>query len=103
MIDFEKIYEGWKNHLFPSSYLKEIIKKVSKERMFICAECEHNSKLHKSIRPDEHCIICGCTLIAKTKCLSSDCADSPPRWKALITEEEEEIITENTNEETSFH
>ena len=98
MIDFEKIYEGWRNHLFPPAYLKEIIKKVSDERLLICSTCEHNSKFHKTFRPDEHCTICECTLIAKTKCLSSEFPDEPPRWEAVVSEEEEEIMTGDEEE-----
>jgi hypothetical protein len=91
----KQIYEGWKNNLFPSSQLKEIIKEVSKERMSICDNCEFNSKFHKTIRPDVHCIDCGCTLSAKTKCLSCDCPLENPKWKAVVTEQQEEEMMQN--------
>ena len=99
MINFEQIIEGWKNHLFPSSYMKEIIKKVSEERMAICEQCEFHSKFHKTYRPDEHCIDCGCTLLAKTKCLSCECPLDEPKWEAVVTEEEEELINNESNGE----
>lgn len=89
------IYEGWKNHLFPPSRLKEIIKKVSRQRRAICDGCEYNSKFHKTMRPDIHCIYCGCTLSAKTKCLSCDCPLPSPKWKAVVTEEQEDEMNEN--------
>lgn len=93
-----EIYEGWKNHIAPSSYLKKIIEDTSKERMEICNDCEHNSKFHRSIRPDVHCRKCGCTLIAKTKCLSCKCALKSPKWKAVVTKKELREM-EATNEE----
>jgi hypothetical protein len=101
MIDFSKIYEGWRNHLLPPSYLKEAIKKVSQERMDICEHCYYHSKFHPSFRPDAHCTECSCTLSAKTKCLSCSCPLSPPKWEAVVTEEEEVIMTENETEEFS--
>lgn len=85
-----EIYEGWKNHLFPSSKMKKLIKEVSDQRMEICEGCEYNSKFHKTMRPDKHCVECGCTLSAKTKCLSCQCPLPSPKWEAEVTEEEEE-------------
>ena len=94
-IEIDKIYEGWKNSLFPPSHLKEIIKKVSGQRRAICNECEFNSRFHKTFRPDEHCVECGCTLSAKTKCLSCECPLGSPKWKAVVTEEQEDEMTIN--------
>ena len=90
MID--KIYEGWRNHLIPPDKLKELIKRISDERLAICKNCPHNSKYHKTLRPDKHCTICGCTLVAKAKCLSCDCPLGEPKWKAVMTEEQEDEI-----------
>lgn len=89
-INIGQVYEGWKNNLFPSSHLKEIIKKVSRQRRVICDKCEYNSKFHKTFRPDIHCIECGCTLSAKTKCLSCECPLPVPKWKAIVTEQQED-------------
>lgn len=68
-----EVYEGWRNHLLPPEELEKVIKAVSAERLKICAACEWHSKNHDSKRPDDHCTKCGCTLIAKTKCLSCAC------------------------------
>jgi hypothetical protein len=68
-----QIFEGWKNHLLPEERAKAFIEHVSKERLDICNACEHHSKNHASIRPDAHCVECGCTLSAKTKCLTCEC------------------------------
>lgn len=85
-----EIYEGWKNNLLPSKELKDIIAKVSSERMTICNACEHHSKNHTNVRPDAHCTNCGCTLSAKTKCLS--CACPLKKWTAILTNKQEEEI-----------
>lgn len=90
--EVDKIWEGWRNHLFPPEHLKKLILSVSRSRRRICDSCEYNSKFHKTIRPDIHCTICGCTLSAKTKCLSAECPLVPPKWKAILTEEQEEMI-----------
>ena len=80
-----QIYEGWKNHLLPEERKKAYIEDISLERLAICNECdEHsaNKKDYKSMRPDAHCTNCGCTLSAKTKCLTCEC----PLKKWLATE-----------------
>ena len=89
-INIEQIIEGWRNEFFPKKTRKSLIAAVSRERMAICNECPHNSKFHKTWRRDIHCTICGCTLRAKTKCLSSDCPLVPAKWVSVLTEEEEE-------------
>jgi len=85
-----QIIEGWKNNLFPAEKIKEVIDSVSEKRISICNLCEFHSKHHLSIRPDAHCTNCGCTLSAKTKCLSCECPIE--KWKAELNEEEEEKI-----------
>ena len=94
-INFSQIYEGWRNKLIPPSELKELIEKTSKERMEICRGCEFNSKNkkgYKSMRPDEHCTDCGCSLVAKTRCLSCKCPLTNPLWKEVLTGEQEQAI-----------
>ena len=95
MIQFAKIYEGWRNNLIPPSKLKDLIKKTSEERINICLTCPHHSKHHKTLRPDDHCTNCGCTLAAKTKCLS--CACPLDKWVAVLTEDEEEKFKTQIN------
>lgn len=70
-MDIKKIYEGWKNHILPKN--KDFINQISNKRLAICNDCEYHSKNHKSIRIDTHCTNCGCTLSAKTKCLTCEC------------------------------
>jgi hypothetical protein len=95
-----QVYEGWRNKLLPPNHLKLKILEVAEERMNICNECDWNSanrKDYNSMRPDIHCIDCGCTLSAKTKCLSCTCGKG--FWKAELTEEQEANIKEHENTE----
>lgn len=75
-----QIYEGWKNHLLPEERNKAFIEHVSSERIAICEACPEHSSKHKTIRLDVHCNNCGCTLSAKTKCLTCECPLS--KWGA---------------------
>mgnify|MGYP006286181149 CR=1 FL=1 len=93
MINFSQIYEGWKNNLFPAEEMKEHIRSVSSQRMSICEGCEYISSKFSSVRPDIHCTHCGCTLAAKTKCLSCSCPIN--KWTAeMTTRDEEEKLME---------
>jgi hypothetical protein len=83
-MNFREIYEGWKNKLAPEEALKEIIKEASLYRMEICETCDFHSKNHLSIRPDVHCTKCGCTLSAKTACLSCKCPIN--KWRDIKIE-----------------
>ena len=99
-MDWSKIYEGWKNKLIPPKHLKQLINDTAVLRTDICRECEHDSlnTEHSPLRFDEHCTICLCTISAKTRCLSCSCPLE--KWKAVLTdEEEEEIINEKIHGE----
>lgn len=86
----QQIFEGWRNHLLPRKELELVIEQTSKERMEICNNCEYVSTKHTSLRPDVHCTDCGCTLSAKTKCLSCNCPKN--KWTAVISQEQQNII-----------
>lgn len=93
MLDFKKIYEGWRNNLIPPAHLKELINSAYTERMSICLQCPHHSDNAKhngyqTVRPDAHCTECGCTLAAKTRCLSCECPLK--KWTAIVKTQEEE-------------
>jgi len=92
-MSLSQIFEGWKNHLAPSEYMKEQVFTVQQERLEICKTCPLNSVLAgpiNSLRFDYHCTACGCTLSAKTACLSCNCPNS--KWGAVLTPEEEKTI-----------
>ena len=87
-MSFSQILEGWRNHIIPPHEMKDVINKTSEERMSVCRNCEWFSKNredYKTLRPDEHCTNCGCTLSAKTKCLSCSCPIN--LWDAVTTDE----------------
>lgn len=100
-----EIIEGWRNHLIPPKDLKEVIKKVSEERLEICSTCpkqSENAKAdgYKTIRIDLHCTACGCPLASKTKSLSSKCPLG--KWEAITTDEERFEIERQINEENKL-
>lgn len=96
-MDFSKVYEGWKNKLFPEEKMKLIIEHASADRLKVCYGCDKCSIHHSTLRPDVHCMECGCTLSAKTACLSCECPLH--KWKAIITsEQEQEIIRSHEND-----
>ena len=89
-MSLKQIYEGWKNHLLPDDQKKDFIEHVSKERLAICNVCEEhssNKKGYSSMRIDAHCTNCGCTLSAKTKCLTCECPLK--KWGATAIPEED--------------
>jgi hypothetical protein len=78
--------------------MKEQIKSVSESRMSICKECSYYSENkkkdgHTFSRPDVHCTNCGCTLAAKTKCLSCECPLK--KWMGVVKTQEEEQKLKN--------
>ena len=92
-----EIYEGWRNKLIPPKKMKEEIANVRAERLIICHHCAYNSRFHKTKRPDVHCTVCGCTLSAKTSCLSCSCPLTPPKWDAVVSREQEDVINNENN------
>lgn len=90
MSKLNEIAEGWKNNLTPTMYLDTKVIEVSTNRMSICNSCEEHSSNkigYKTIRPDAHCTNCGCTLAAKTKCLTCECPLK--KWLAETPSENE--------------
>ena len=71
----KEIFEGWKNVITNNPSVQEL----AKYRKAVCDSCPSNStnakKLseYKTLRPEEHCVECGCTLIAKQAAPSSSC------------------------------
>jgi hypothetical protein len=96
-LKFSQIYEGWRNKLIPPADMKEAIEAKREERLKICSECEHHSENKKAtgwktVRIDEHCTSCGCTLSAKTSCLSCSCPKK--KWLSVIGGEDEDELNE---------
>tara|TARA_R100001082_G_scaffold108847_1_gene84805 strand:+ start:2309 stop:2659 length:351 start_codon:yes stop_codon:yes gene_type:complete len=66
------------------------------ERMSICVDCEHYTSAHK-------CGLCGCYMPVKAKWKTTKCAATPPKWEALVGEDEIEKETERNIERTRKH
>lgn len=85
----ELILEGIKNYLFTS----DTIEQIAQERYTICQGCPSIDLIGTScLAPGSNpcCSNCGCSLKFKTRSLSSECPAG--KWKALMTEEEEEKL-----------
>jgi len=94
-MQLSKIYEGWRNKLVPPAYLKNIIDTTVEKRMGVCQGCPHYSENAKAegystVRRDIHCTNCGCTLSAKTACLSCECPLK--KWEAALSYEQQQEL-----------
>jgi len=81
--------EGIKNTIIRDQFVEEI----AAERMAKCNICVKRDDEGKScVMPGTQpcCNLCGCSLSFKTRSLSSSCPDL--RWKALISEEDEDKL-----------
>ena len=86
-----KIIEGLRNYIFK----REDVEDVARERFAICVLCKsYDDKGKECIVPGTGpcCKECGCCLQLKTRSMSSECPFG--KWKALMSEEEEEILNE---------
>ena len=84
-----QIYEGIKNSVMRDDFVED----VSFKRNAICQSCEkYDPKGVKCALPGTQpcCGSCGCSLVFKTRSLSSDCPLD--KWKALISEEQEQKL-----------
>ena len=80
----------------PPERLRELILQTSKDRLVVCRDCEFNSEnkrtsntpFDSSWRKDEHCTVCSCPLITKTKALHAKCPLNPPKWDRVATDSE---------------
>lgn len=85
----KQIFEGITNTLMRDEFVEE----VAAERMIICDACpkkdiEGKDCLISGTQPC--CSLCGCSLQFKLRSLSSECPDN--KWKALMSEEEEDKL-----------
>lgn len=99
-MNWNQIFEGWRNKIIPPARLKLKIEETAMLRTDICRKCPYdslNDEKSNPLRWDEHCTQCGCTISAKTRCLSCRCPLAAPKWDAVITKEQEEEIKEINN------
>lgn len=91
-----KILEGIKNNIFK----KEHVEAEATLRFIICKSCSfldtEGSKCFVS-GTQPCCGSCGCSLKLKTRSLSSDCPEG--KWKAILTEEQEDLLNEKLEDD----
>lgn len=94
----EQILEGMKNTMFKNQMVEEI----AQHRMQICQQCslytmQNEGCVVAGTTPccDERMGGCGCSLAIKTRSLSSSCPLSPPKWEAVLSQEEEDQLNAN--------
>ena len=85
----KQILEGIKNSIIRDEFVEE----VAEQRMLLCHTCpkkdiEGDTCLMPGTQPC--CSLCGCSLSFKVRSLSSDCPAH--KWKAVITEEDEDKL-----------
>ena len=92
-----QIIEGIKNSIFK----KEHIEEIAQQRMHICEMCslydvQGEGCMVPGTQPccNEKMGGCGCSLSLKTRSLSSSCPLTPPKWEAILSEEEEDKLNE---------
>lgn len=82
----KQIVEGITNAVIRDEYIES----VSRVRMEICNTCPSNGNECVVIGTSPCCNECGCSLAFKTRALSTECPLG--KWKALMTEEEEDKL-----------
>ena len=82
----KQILEGVKNSIIRDEFVEE----VARIRYDICNNCELKGKKCAVKGTAPCCNECGCSLTFKTRSLSSDCPLD--KWKAFMTEEEEDKL-----------
>ena len=84
----KEIFEGVKNAIVRDS----LVETIAAKRFSICKDCEMMGDRCTIPGTDPCCGDCGCSLSFKTRSLSSDCPLG--KWKALISEKEEDKLNE---------
>lgn len=90
-----QILEGITNSIFK----KEDVEEIAQQRMQICQMCslydvQGDGCMVPGTSPccNEKMGGCGCSLGIKTRSLSSSCPLDPPKWEAVLSEEEEDTL-----------
>lgn len=82
----KQILEGIKN----ATIRNEFVEEIALERNAICDQCPSKGDQCAVPGTAPCCNECGCSLTFKTRSLSSECPLG--KWKALLSEEEEDKI-----------
>lgn len=90
-----QILEGIKNNIFKVDHIEEI----AQERLAFCKGCVHFDGPCMIGGTGPCCGDCGCSLKLKVRSLSSTCPLEVPKWKAVLTFEEEYMLQKKLREE----
>ena len=92
-----QILEGITNSIFK----KEDVEEIAQQRMQICKMCSlYDEQGDGCFVPgtapccNQNMGGCGCSLSLKTRALSSACPLNPPKWEAVLSEEEEDKLNQ---------
>ena len=92
------LLEIWKNRkqilegILNKFRRKPNVERVYEDRLKICVDCPDIDIIgNKCLLPGTEpcCSLCGCSLEIKLRSLSTECPAKEPKWKAILTEEEE--------------
>jgi hypothetical protein len=98
-MDFKKFTDALKNAdkitagVINSIFKRDDVELIAADRLSICQDCESlDIQGDKCLAPGTQpcCSECGCSLGFKTRSLSSECPLG--KWKALLTEEQEDKL-----------
>jgi hypothetical protein len=92
-----QILEGIKNNIFKVDHIEEI----AAERMAFCEGCILFDGKCAMPGTGPCCGDCGCSLKLKVRSLSSECPLAEPKWKAVLTFEEEYMLQAKLREDVS--
>ncbi len=82
----KQIFEGITNSIIRDDFVED----VASHRIEVCDRCSLKGDKCSIPGTGPCCNACGCSLTFKTRSLSSECPHPEgPKWKAIITEEEE--------------
>jgi hypothetical protein len=90
-----KIFEGVRNNIFK----KEHIEEIAYSRNEVCIKCPYidlKGDQCAVVGTQPCCKECGCSLRLKTRSLSSECPKG--FWKAVTTQQEEDLIRASINQ-----
>lgn len=82
----KEIIDGWMHLAFKN----DAVEKIATARLNICNTCEYNSRRKNSLRPDVHCMKCGCTLASKVRSMESECPIG--KWPSIKQNNEKQEI-----------
>lgn len=92
-----QIIEGIKNNIFKTDHIEEI----AAERMKFCEGCVLFDGECAVPGTGPCCGSCGCSLKLKIRSLSAECPLPEPKWKAVLTFEEEYLLQQKLRENES--